>query len=75
MFPRGASCRNRLSRGVPSAVTVGAEMLLDGDDPDGDDWITTTAWAENPDLLTRALVPFLRGDDGSRSSREDKSTR
>lgn len=66
-----------MSRGIPSAVTVGAEMLLDGDKPDGKDWITATAWAENPDLLARALVPFLRGDDGGgRSvSREERSKR
>lgn len=68
-------CRNPLSRGIPSAVTVGAEMLLDGDDPDGDDWITTTEWAETPDLLTRALMPYLRGEDGRRDGREDKSKR
>eukprot|EP00903_Cladosiphon_okamuranus_P005875 g5811.t1 len=65
--------RNPLSRGIPSAVTVGAEILLDGDDLDGDDWITTTEWAETPDLLTRAVVPFLREDNhGRRGGCEDR---
>lgn len=67
-----------MSRGLPSAVTVGAEMLLDGDgdDPDGEAWITTTEWAETPELLSRALVPFLRGEGGAgRRGRENKSKR
>ncbi|CAN0331853.1 unnamed protein product [Ectocarpus sp. 6 AP-2014] len=57
--------RNRTSRGDPSAVTVGAEMLLEegagsnDDGTDGGDWITTAQWAETPEVLTRALVPFL----------------
>ncbi|CAM9953871.1 unnamed protein product [Ectocarpus sp. 4 AP-2014] len=57
--------RNRTSRGDPSAVTVGAEILLEegagsnDDGTEGGDWITTAQWAETPEVLTRALVPFL----------------
>ncbi|CAM9448901.1 unnamed protein product, partial [Ectocarpus fasciculatus] len=64
--------RNRTSRGDPSAVTVGAEILLEQGDGSnangggngtegkgGGDWITTAQWAETPEVLTRALVPFL----------------
>ncbi|CBJ28578.1 TiTiN family member (ttn-1) [Ectocarpus siliculosus] len=48
--------RNRTSRGDPSAVTVGAEMLLEegagSNDAgtDGGDWITTAQWAETPEV-------------------------
>ncbi|CAB1098274.1 unnamed protein product [Ectocarpus sp. CCAP 1310/34] len=57
--------RNRTSRGDPSAVTVGAEILLEegagsnDHGTKGGDWITTAQWAETPEVLTRALVPFL----------------
>ncbi len=68
--------RNPSSRGIPSAVTVGAEILLDGDDPEGDDWITATEWAESPELLTRALVPFLNDDENDgRSTRKGRDRR
>lgn len=77
-----------MSRGAPSAVTVGAELLLDGDGEgdggpysgeEGGDWITAAEWAEDPDVLARALLPFLRGDDGGagggRCGREGKLKR
>lgn len=67
--------RNPSSRGVASAVTVGAEILLDGDDPDGDDWITAADWAENPESLTRVLVPFLKDDNDGRSTRKGRDRR
>ncbi|CAN0142430.1 unnamed protein product, partial [Laminaria digitata] len=55
--------RNPLSRGRASAVTVGAEILLEmeleREDADQKAWITASQWAEDPECLTRELVPYL----------------
>lgn len=55
------SRRNPLSRGNPSAVTVGAEMLLERGNSKGvQDWITAEQWGEDQDAVAKAVAPYLR---------------
>ncbi|CAN0470161.1 unnamed protein product [Ascophyllum nodosum] len=54
--------RNPLSRCSPSAVMIGAELLLEREGLSGEPWITCTSWAEQPEVLTAALAPYVRDD-------------
>lgn len=45
--------RNPLSRGSPSAVTVGAEILIEREGADEDGWITLAEREEKQGVLER----------------------